>query len=344
MHRSIRVPLGWAVAATILIAACGGGAPAQPQPTAAAPQPTGPRLGSLDRPIVLAFTPSAEVQRIQASGNAIASALSQATGLKWKVLIPTSYAAEIEAMCAGQVDMAFIAPLQMTLLLDKKCGTPILGALRLDETGKLSTSFNSQILVRTDTGINSLQELKGKKFAFVDPLSTSGHLFPLILVKQKTGQEPKAFFSETIFAGSHPNAVLAVYNKRVDAGASFTDARLRTLGRPELAANMPPDILQVTKVIDKAGPIPNDGIAIRKDFPADLGKQVKDALLDYAKTDAGKKSLKDLFNWDGIQEVSATFFDPLIEAAKLGGINVAEEAAKTPRPAATPAPSPTRSP
>jgi len=316
----------------------------QPQPTAAAtPQPT-PRLGSFDRPIILAFTPSAEVQRIQASGNAIASALGAATGLRWKVLIPTSYAAEIEAMCAGQADMAFIAPLQMTLLLDKKCGSPILGALRLDETGKLSTTFNSQVLVRTDSGINSLLDLKGKKFAFVDPVSTSGHLFPLILVKQKTGQEPKAFFSETIFAGSHPNAVLAVYNKRVDGAASFTDARLRTLGKPELAANMPPDILQATKVIDKAGPIPNDGIALRAGFPVELGKQVKQALLDYATTAAGKKSLKDLFNWDGIQEISATTFDPLIEAARLGGIDVAAEAAKTPRPPATPAPSPTKAP
>lgn len=343
MHRNHRGLLRWAVAATMVIAACGGGT-TQPQPTATAtPQPT-VGVGTSDHPIVLAFTPSAETQRIQASGGAIASALGSATGLRWKVLIPTSYAAQIEALCAGQVDVAFIAPLQMTLVLEKKCGSPILGALRLDETGKLSTTYNSQILVRTDSGINSIQDLKGKRFAFTDTLSTSGYLFPLLMVRQKTGQEPKAFFSEMIFAGSHPNSVLAVYNKRVDGAASFSDARLRTLGKPELAANMPADILQATKVIDKAGPIPNDGIVLRKDFPVDLGKQVKQALLDYASTDAGKQSFRDLFNWDGMGEVSPDVYQSVLEAAKLAGLDVAAEAAKTPRPPSTPSPSPTKSP
>lgn len=346
MLRILRRPLAFATAATIVLAACGGGT--QPQPTAAPTAPPTPAptvaFGTAERPIVMAFTPSAQAAVIQATGNSIAASLGQVTGLSWKVVVPTSYAAQIEAMCAGQVDIAFIAPLQMTLLLDKKCGSPILAALRLDETRKLSTTFNSQILVRTDSGINSIADLKGKKFSFVDPISTSGHLFPLLLVKQKTGQEPKAFFSEMIFAGSHPNSVLAVYNKRVDGGASFSDARVRTVGTTDLAANMPADILQATKVIDKAGPIPNDGIAVRKDFPADLTAKLKLALLEFAKTDKGKTDLKALFAWDGIQEVDAKFYDPVLDAAKLAGIDVAAEAAKTPRPAATPAPSPTKAP
>jgi phosphonate transport system substrate-binding protein len=106
---------------------------------------------------------------------------------------------------------------------------------------------------------------------------------------------------------------------------------------------MPPDILQVTEVIEKAGPIPNDGIAIRKDVPTDVANQIKKALLDYGSTDDGKKNYKDLFGWDGMQEVGASFFDPVREAAKLAGIDVAGEAAKTPRPPATAAPSPSPS-
>jgi phosphonate transport system substrate-binding protein len=324
-----------AIAATtvilLIVAACGGAAPGGGAPAA-------PTLGSADRPIVMAFTPSAEVQRITATGNAIAAALNRATGLHWRVQVPTSYATQIEGMCAGNVDVGFIAPLQMTLLLDRKCGSPILAALRLDENRQLSTTYNSQIMVRTDSGLNTLADLRGKKFAFSDPISTSGHLFPLLLVRKETGQEPKAFFSEIIFAGSHPNSVLAVYNRRVDGAASFTDARVRTVGTRELAANMPPDVLEATKVIAKAGPIPNDGIALRKDFPAELGTKVKQALIDYGKTEDGKKNLKDLFAWDGIQEVSASFYDPVLEAAKLAGLDVAAEAAKTPRPAATPTP------
>ena len=130
MRNTLRGPLGWAMAAGLLIAACGGAA-----------TPAAPKLGSAERPIHLAITPSAEVQRLTATGNVIAAALGKATGLSWKVSVPTSYAAQIDAICAGQVDVAFIAPLQMTLALDKSCVTPIAAALRKDADGKLTTTY-----------------------------------------------------------------------------------------------------------------------------------------------------------------------------------------------------------
>ena len=333
MRVSVRGPLVGALAAGLVFAAACGGAQT----------PAAPKLGSAERPINLAITPSAEVQRLTATGNVIAAALGKATNLSWKVTVPTSYAAQIDALCAGQVDVAFIAPLQMTLALDKGCVTPIAAALRKDAEGKLTTTYESQVLVRKDSGIKTLADLKGKKFAFTDAISASGYLFPSLMVKQKTGQEPKTFFASTIFAGGHPQAALAVYNKQVDGASMFIDARVKDLQTKELATGMPADILTTTDVIEKAGPIPNDGIAIRKDVPADVSNQIKKALLDYGSTDDGKKNYKDLFGWDGMQEVNASFFDPVREAAKLAGIDVAGEAAKTPRPPATAAPSPSPS-
>ena len=129
---------------------------------------------------------------------------------------------------------------------------------------------------------------------------------------------------------------LAVYSGQVAGGATFIDVRTN--------AGMPADIMQKTKLIDKAGPIPNDGVALRKGFPEDLGKQVQKGHVDYGKTDAGKAAFKALFSWDGMQEVDAKFYDPMREAAKLAGIDVAAEAAKTARPVATPAPSPSKAP
>jgi len=337
MFRTLRGPLGWALAAVVLIAACGGGSSGQPA-ASGAPASSGPRLGSFDRPIILAFTPSQDIAKLTTSGNAIASALGTATGLRWKVVIPTSYAAQIEGMCSGQTDVAAIAPLQMTLLLDKDCGKPILAALRKDDTGQLSTSYKSQILVKSDSPYTDIKSLKGKKFAFVDTLSASGYLFPSLLIKQKGGEDPKTFFgaNNIIFAGGHDKAALAVYSGQVDAAATYIDVRTNS--------GMPADILTKTKVIDTAGPIPNDGIALRKGFPADLAKQVTQALLDYADTDGGKKNYKDLFAWDGLKAIESSFYDPIKDAAKLAGVDVAGEAAKTARPVATPTPSPTKAP
>ena len=330
MLGSTRGRLGWALVAILLITACSGGTSTSGGASGTPSATKTARIGSFDRPIIFAFTPSQDTARVTASGNAIASALATATGLRWKVSVPTSYAAEIESVCAGQTDVATIAPLQMTLLLDKQCGFPILSALRLD-AGKLSTTYQSQILVRADSGITDINGLKGKKFAFTDPISTSGFLFPTLLVKQKTGQDPKTFFGSTVFAGGHDKAVLALYRGEVDGAASFIDAR--TL------KGMPADIMEKTKRIETAGPIPNDGIAIRKDFPADLQAQVTKALVDYCASDAGKVQCKSLFSWDGLQPVDKSFYDPVKDAAKLAGIDVAAEAAKTPPP-----PPPTASP
>jgi phosphonate transport system substrate-binding protein len=333
MRSTLRGPLGWALAAGLLIAACGGGT-ASPSASAAA-KATGPRVGSFDRPISLAFTPSQQAATIATNGAAIKSALERSTGLAWKVTVMTSYAAQVEAMCSGSVDVGFFAPLQMTLLLSKSCGTPIIGALRKDDTGQLATTYKSQILVKADSGINDINGLKGKKFAFVDPLSASGFVFPTLLVKNKTGQDPKTFFGSTIFAGSHPNAALAVYQGTVDGAAMFIDAR-------DSVTSTAPDIKTKTKVIDTAGPIPNDGVAVAKGFPSDITAQIKQALIDYSKTDDGKKVFSALFAWDGMQEIGASFYDDMKSAAALAGVDVQGLANATPKPA--PTPSPTKAP
>ncbi len=339
MLRTLRATFGLGIVAAFVVAACGGATQPSP-PSAAAPTAAaskGPRLGSLDRPVVMAFVPSQDTARITASGKAIAASLEKATALKWDVKVPTSYAATIEGMCAGQIDVAWLAPLAYVTANSKNCADVILASVRNDETGKPSTTYNSQIIVRADSGIKTLKDLKGKKFAFVDPLSASGTLYPIVTIKKETGEDPKTFFSQTIFAGGHDKSVLAVYQGQVDGAASFIDAR------DQLEKTFP-DIKQKTTRIVTAGPIPNDTVSIRKNFPTDLRDQIQKALLDYSKTDDGKKALKSLYSIDGLDKVDPKFYDPILDAAKIAGLDLDKEAAATARPVATPAPSPTKAP
>lgn len=285
----------------------------------------------------MAFVPSQDTARITASGKAIAASLEKATALKWDVKVPTSYAATIEGMCAGQIDVAWLAPLAYVTASQKNCADVLLASVRNDENGKPSTTYNSQIIVRADSGINDLKGLKGKKFAYVDPLSTSGTLFPMVEIKKQTGEDPKTFFGQTIFAGGHDKSMLAVYQGTVDAAASFIDAR------DQLEKTFP-DIKQKTKRIVTAGPIPNDTVSVRKSFPADLRDQIQKALLDYAKTDSGKTALKNLYSIDGLDKVDPKVYDPLLDAAKIAGIDLQKEAEVTAKPVATPAPSATKAP
>lgn len=315
-------PLTILVAVALVAAACGGATTTE---RTATPEPT-PRLGSFDRPVVLAAVPFGDRGKIQAGVSAVAGALERATGLIWKVSAPTSYAATVEAMCAGQIDVAFLAPLAFALAADR-CGVDVVLASKFGQ----DLTYKGQILVRADSGITDIKGLKGKRFAFVDPLSASGTLYPSLLVKQKGGEDPKTFFSETIFAGGHPQAIIALYLGQVDGAASYIDARDDK--------SLPADVKEKTRVIDTTPPIPNDNISVRKGFPPELRTQIQQALLDYAGTDAGKKVLRDTFGIDGYGAVDNSFYESVREAVRSSGADLAPFASRTPKPP-TPAPTP----
>src|SRR5439155_10950336 len=143
-----------------------------PKP-AAPPMPTGDQKGSTGNPINMAFVPSADSQKVLATGQPLADLLTAATNLTFKVSVPTSYITVVEAMGSGQVDVGWLAPFAYVLAHDKNGTQVILASLRQG-----SKSYRSQIIVRADSGINSIEQLRGKKFAFVDPASASGFLFP----------------------------------------------------------------------------------------------------------------------------------------------------------------------
>src|SRR5256712_13296624 len=156
----------------------------------------------------------------------------------------TSYAAAIEAISAGRADIGALTPFSY-VLAHEKCGV---------EVSAISVRFGlpyyrAQISVRADAGINTIQDLRGKKFAFVDPASTSGYLVPASMLKQ-IGYDPDKFFDETVFAGCHRNVILAIYRGQVDGGASLEDARTTVQAQF-------PDVLQKVKPIAYTNPIPN---------------------------------------------------------------------------------------
>ena len=131
------------------------------------------------------------------------------TGLHCKTLVATSYAAVIEAMGAGKVDIGWLATFSYVLAKDKYDVELLLVVQRFG-----SPFYRGQIMVLANSGIQSLKGLQGKRFAFVDPASTSGHLYP------------KTFFGKSVFAGSHNAVVLSMYKGAVDGGAAYDGSRV----------------------------------------------------------------------------------------------------------------------
>jgi phosphonate transport system substrate-binding protein len=285
--------------------------------------PTGDQKGSTNNPVNMAFVPSADSQKVLASGEPLANLLTQATNLNFKVSVPTSYTTVIEAMGSAQVDVGWLAPFAYVLAHDRNGSQVLFASLRQG-----SKTYRSQIIARADSGINGINDLRGKKFAFVDPASASGFLFPNYTLAQM-GIDYKTFFSDTIFAGGHDKVVIAVYNKQVDAGATFgqnvdtgppTDART-------LVTNTLPDVLQVVKPIAQTAPIPNDTVSVRSGLDPALVKLISDGLLYVQSTPDGQKALKDLYGIDGLGPASDSDYDIVRNAARVLNLDLEQQIA-----------------
>ncbi len=274
--------------------------------------------------LVMAFVPSGEAQTILQTGNRVAHLLEIATGYSFESFVATSYAGVIEAMGANRADIGWLNTFSY-VIAHQKYGVEV----RLVTVRFGLPYYRAEIITQANSGINSLADLQGKRFAFVDPASTSGYLFPLAGLK-KAGYDPQKFFGQTVFAGSHNNVVLAVYQGRVDAGAVYEDARgsvQKTL----------PDVMQKIKVVWRSDPIPNDTVSLREGLPAEVKDRVTKALLRFSEQPAGLDALKALYEIEALADYELlvskykvrvpsldAFYDPVRDVARYAGINLEE--------------------
>ena len=274
----------------------------------AAPSPGS--VGSAENPLRMMFVPSGDTQVILKGGKEIGQLLQKATGLHFKTSVATSYAAVIEAMGAGKVDIGWLATFSYVLAHDKY-GVELL--LVVQRFG--SPFYRGQIMVRADRGIQDLAGLMGKRFAFVDPASTSGHLYPKTLLMSQ-GFDPEHFFKKVVFVGSHNAVVLSIYKGEVDGGAAYEGSRAAV-------AKMFPDVFGKVKVIAYTKEIPNDTVSVRKGLAGDLKVRIREGLKKVSKSSQGSKVLKKLYGISGFTDLDG-LFDPVREAGRLLNLNLGD--------------------
>lgn len=260
-------------------------------------------LGTSKNPLRMMFVPSGDAQVIVKGGQEVAELLQKETGLHFKTSVATSYAAVIEAMGAGKVDIGWLATFSYVLAKDKYDVELLLIVQRFG-----SPFYRGQIMVRADSEIHSLNDLKGKRFAFVDPASTSGHLYPKSLLLSK-GFDPKTFFGKSVFAGSHNAVVLSIYKGEVDGGAAYDGSRAAV-------AKSYPDVFEKIKVLAYTKEIPNDTVSVRKDLPEDMKVKLRNGLIKISRSPKGSKILKRLYGISGLVDLDG-LFDPVREAGRL---------------------------
>ena len=265
-------------------------------------------LGSPENPLRMMFVPSGDAQVILKGGREISQFLQKETGLHFKTSVATSYAAVIEAMGAGKADVGWLATFSYVLAHDKY-GVELL--LVVQRFG--SPFYRGQIMVSSDSGIKNLAGLKGKRFAFVDPASTSGHLYPKTLLISQ-GFDPELFFKKSVFAGSHNAVVLSIYKGEVDGGAAYDGSR-------SAVAKTFPDVFDKVKVLTYTKEIPNDTVSVRKELSENFKLKIREGLKAISHSPEGSKVLKKLYGISGFTDLDG-LFDPVREASRLLNLNL----------------------
>lgn len=173
---------------------------------------TGPFAQQSLKELRISAIPDENPQEMLRIYSPFADYLTKEIGMPVKFVPVVDYAATVEGLAAGKLDMVWYGGLtSVQAIRQAKGATRII-------MRKEDAQFKSYFITRKETGIRSLQDLKGKTFSFGSVGSTSGHLMPRYFLL-KAGINPERDFSRFSFSGAHDATAAWVEAARVDAGA-----------------------------------------------------------------------------------------------------------------------------
>lgn len=202
--------------------------------------------------------------------------VEEALGVPVKLFTPADYDGVIQGMLGGSIDFAGLgaSPYAKIYLTNAEAVEPVLTKQNLDG----STGYYSIGFARKDSGITSIEDAKGKRFAFADPNSTSGYLVPGAELQDTYGKLDQ-YFGEVRFSGGHEQSIVGVANGDFDAAVSWADG----LGEWEDGYNSgafrkaaDAGIVDMNDLVEiwKSKLIPEGPFVIRKALPDDVKAKV----------------------------------------------------------------------
>jgi phosphonate transport system substrate-binding protein len=146
----------------------------------------------------------------------LARYLSEKVGLNVEIKILSRYGNIIDNFVSGELDGAFFGSFTGALAIKKIGVIPLARPVWLDG----ASTYYGMIFVRKDSGIKNANDMRGKRFAFVDKATTAGWLLPLQFFHVNGIEDFNNWFAETYFTGTHEDAIYDVLNKKADIGAA----------------------------------------------------------------------------------------------------------------------------
>ena len=214
-----------------------------------------------------------------------------------KLVQRSTYAEVNQLVERGEVEIAFVCS-SAYVIGHREFGMQLLAAPEVN--GK--AVYHSWLIVPADSPARSMADLRGKSFAFTDPWSNTGRLYPASLVKA-LGETPRTFFSRTFYTRSHDDAVRAVANGQADGAGVDNLVYLHLLSRE-------PEIGDLTKVIDRSPPMGIPPVVTSPRLSQRSRNELKALLLGMRDDPEGRAALRAL-EFDRFVEIDDRAYDSI---------------------------------
>lgn len=279
-----------------------------PPPSVPVARPVPPDKGSFALPadikrLRIGVTPYLAPETIKASHAGMQAYLSRELKVPIEVTIGSSYDDVAERLKRGELDIVELSPYAYVRAKDLVSLTSL--ATVIADGSETTAGY---IVVRDDSPVRELKDLKGASMGFVDRASTPGYILPVKLLRDR-GIDPATAFSRIEFFGNHEATLIAVLEKRIDAAATFQGAFTslrRTRGVDPLSF----------RIIGKTPRTPRDIICASSSLPPEVAEAVKRALLRLSMgTREGREVLRPL-NINGFVEVDESHYDSIRAIAR----------------------------
>jgi phosphonate transport system substrate-binding protein len=267
------------------------------------------------RVLRIGFVPAEDAQQVMQNAQPIVEILRRRLDMEIQPFVATDYTGVVEALRVKKLDVAFLAPASYVLAKNE---ANIKVILKSERSG--IPFYYAAIITRADSGIKTLDDLRGRSFAFGDSLSTTGNVFPRKMLKER-GIDPVRDFKQVLYSGGHDATVLAVFNGKVDAGATYANfpdstdtAWMRYLKKPEAVEKI--------RAIAFSEPIPADNLVVSASLDEAVVKKIEAIFVELSRDPEGKKMLRELYQIDGFVPATDKDYDSVRQAFAGAGIQI----------------------
>jgi phosphonate transport system substrate-binding protein len=269
----------------LVLAGCGGGG--------------GQESGDPD-PLRVGLIPNQNPESVEANYEPFGDYLSEQLEQEVELTVPTSYGAVVEAMVNDELDLAYFGGLTYVQARNRGEVTPLVTEIN-PRTG--DTTYRSVIIVPADSELQEVSELEGRDFAFGSASSTSGSLYPAIMLRDAGGIDYQTDLGNFNYTGGHDATAQAVSNGGVDGGG-IEDRILYDLIEDSAVDG------DSVRVIEESEPIEGYPWVVRDALSNELKEQIAQAFLDI-----DDPALLDLLRADGYERVEPEDYDYVEEQA-----------------------------